>query len=170
MVLLEGFNALLSVFRHVEPILVLEQLGNCLFDTALQLLVRDQCSNASYPGLSPEESRQKAMSDFYLSYNLILRLLPILPALLLGKVSDRGWRRSPIVVSLSGYLLSRLCLLLVLLLRLPIQVMFAGAVLFGLGGGFTAFWPGVMTLVSLRSTTADRSKVSTSNTGTANYY
>ncbi|XP_034458335.1 thymic stromal cotransporter homolog [Hippoglossus hippoglossus] len=147
-----------AVLRQIEPIVVLEQLGSCFFDTALLLVVRDRSSNASYPGLSGEASRQKAMTDFFMTYNLIIRFVPILPALLLGKLSDRGWRKAPIVVPLGGYVLSRLALLLVLIFRLPLELMFGAAVLFGLSGGYCAFWPGLMTLASLGSTATDRSK------------
>ncbi|KAE8284915.1 Thymic stromal cotransporter-like protein Solute carrier family 46 member 2 [Larimichthys crocea] len=150
-----------AVLRQIEPILVLEQLGSTLFDTALQMVVRDRCVNATYPDthLSREDSQQKAMTDFYMTYSLIIQLTPILPALLLARLSDRGWRRIPIVVPLSGYLLSRLALLLVVLLQLPLEVMFGAAVVFGLSGGFSAYWPGVMTLASLSSTNTDRSQM-----------
>ncbi|RVE65621.1 hypothetical protein OJAV_G00118250 [Oryzias javanicus] len=144
-----------AALRHVEPVIVLEQLGNTLFETALQMVVKDRSDNAS----STEAEQQKAMTDFYMTYNLIIRFVPILPSLLLARLSDRGWRRAPVVVPLSGYLLSRLLLLLVVLLRLPLEVMYAAAALFGLTGGFSALWPGVMTLVSLRSSAAERSKV-----------
>ncbi|AWP15043.1 putative thymic stromal cotransporter -like [Scophthalmus maximus] len=148
-----------ALLRRVEPIIVLEQLGSSLFDTALQLVVKDRCANATSPDLPAEESRQKAMTDFFMTYNLIIRLVPILPALLLARLSDRGWRKAPIVAPLCGYLLSRLALLLVVVGRLPLQVMFGAAVLFELTGGFCAYWPGVMTLASLGSTATDRSKV-----------
>lgn len=149
-----------TLLRQIEPIIVLEELGSTLFDTALQMVVRDRCANATYPDISRVQSQQKAMTDFYMTYNLIIQLTPILPALLLARAGDRGWRRAPIVVPLCGYLLSRLTLLLVVLLRLPLEVMFGAAVLFGLSGGYCAYWPGVMTLASLGSTTTERSKVS----------
>ncbi|XP_037547887.1 thymic stromal cotransporter homolog [Nematolebias whitei] len=146
-----------AAFRHIEPIIVLEQLGSSLFDTALQMVVKDRCANATYPGRSREDSQQKAMTDFYMIYNLIIQFTTIVPALLLAKFGDRGWRRAPVVVPLIGYLLSRLALLLVLTCGLPLQVMYGAAVLFGLSGGFSAYWPGVMTLASLASTAAGRS-------------
>ncbi|XP_041816004.1 thymic stromal cotransporter homolog [Chelmon rostratus] len=150
-----------AVLRQIEPVLVLEQLGSTLFDTALRMVVRDRCANATYPDahLSRDDSQQKAMSDFYMIYTLIIQLTPILPALLLARLGDRGWRKAPIVVPLSGYLMSRVALLLVVILRLPLEVMYGAAVVFGLSGGYCTFWPGVMTLVSLGSTAADRSKV-----------
>ncbi|KAM9338408.1 solute carrier family 46 member 2 [Symphorus nematophorus] len=154
-------QTVLTVLRQIEPVLVLEQLGSTLFDTALQMVVKDRSANATYPDphLSRESSQQKAMSDFYMNYNLIIRLAPIIPALLLARLGDRGWRRAPIIVPLSGYLLSRLALLLVVIFRLPLELMYGAAVLFGLSGGFCAYWSGVMTLASLASTEADRSKV-----------
>ncbi|XP_015241757.1 PREDICTED: thymic stromal cotransporter homolog [Cyprinodon variegatus] len=142
-----------GLFRQIEPIVVLEQVGSALFDTALQMVVKERCANMT------EESQQKAITDFYMIYNLIIKLCPIIPALALAALSDRGWRRAPIVGPLSGYLLSRLTLLLVLIFDLPLRVMFAAAVIYGLSGGFSAYWPGVMTLASLGSKAADRSKV-----------
>ncbi|XP_054896190.1 thymic stromal cotransporter homolog [Poeciliopsis prolifica] len=148
-----------AVFRRIEPIIALEQLGSTLFDTALQMVVRDRTANITEPGRSSEESRQTAITDFYMTYNLIVQFTPVIPALVLASLGDRGWRRAPIVVPLGGYLLSRLALLLVVILGLPLKLMFAAAVVFGLCGGFSAFWPGIMTLASLGSTAADRSKV-----------
>uniref|UniRef100_A0A3B3TYE6 Solute carrier family 46 member 2 n=1 Tax=Poecilia latipinna TaxID=48699 RepID=A0A3B3TYE6_9TELE len=148
-----------AVFRQIEPIIVLEQLGSTLFDTALQMVVRDRTANITEPGHSSEESQQTAITNFYMTYNLIIKLTPIIPALVLASLSDRGWRKAPIVVPLSGYLLSRLGLLLVVIFGLPLKLMFAAAVVFGLSGGFSAYWPGIMTLASLGSTAADRSKL-----------
>ncbi|XP_019729612.1 thymic stromal cotransporter homolog [Hippocampus comes] len=152
-----------GVVRRVESLVVLEQLGTSLFDTALLMVVKDRCANATSPGTNDtrfagEEEQQRAMSDFYLVNNLIVQLTPIVPALLLAKAGDRGWRRAPVLVPLCGYLLSSVTLLQVVLLRLPIQVMFGTAALYGISGGFCAYWPGVMTLASLGSDTENRSK------------
>uniref|UniRef100_A0A1A7XTD0 Solute carrier family 46, member 2 n=2 Tax=Iconisemion striatum TaxID=60296 RepID=A0A1A7XTD0_9TELE len=152
------FSAL-AVLQRVEPIIVLEQLGSSLFDTALEMVVRDRCANASDPGRSREDSQQKAMTDFFMYYGYIMKFTPIIPALLLAWMGDRGWRKAPIVTPLIGYLLSRLALLLVVVLELPLQVMFGAAAVFGLSGGFGAYWPGVITLASLGSTETERSKV-----------
>ncbi|CAG04896.1 unnamed protein product [Tetraodon nigroviridis] len=97
--------AALALLHRVEPTVVLQQLSSTFFDTALLMVVKERSANASYPDLSRGDSQQKAMSDFYMVYNLIVKLVPILPALLLARLGDRGWRRAPIVVSLSGYLL-----------------------------------------------------------------
>lgn len=152
-------HAALQVLRQIEPVIFLQQLGSALFDTALQMVVKDRCANASFPDMSAGDSRQKAMSDFYMTYNLILKLSPILPALLLAKLGDRGWRKAPILLPLTGYLLSRLTVLVVVLHRWPLEVLFAAAVFYGVFGGFCSYWAGVMTLASLASTAENRSKV-----------
>ncbi|XP_061657131.1 solute carrier family 46 member 2 [Syngnathoides biaculeatus] len=152
-----------GVVGRVEPLVVLEQLGTSLFDTALLMVVKDRYADPTHPGtgarLSGEDEQQKAISDFYMVTNLIAQLTPIVPALLLAKAGDRGWRRVPVVVPLCGYLLSSVALLLVVLLGLPIQVMFGAAGILGITGGFCAYWPGVMTLASLASNTENRSQV-----------
>ncbi|XP_068609410.1 solute carrier family 46 member 2-like [Brachionichthys hirsutus] len=153
--------AVFTVLRRIEPLLLLEQLGVTFFYAALRMVVKDRSVNASYPNASQptEESQQKFISDFYMIYYLILQVAPILPAVLLAKMGDRGWRKAPIVVPLFGYFQCSLTLLLVVLFNLPMEVMFGAAALFGLSGGFCAFWSGVMTLISLGSTADDRSKV-----------
>ncbi|XP_068190825.1 solute carrier family 46 member 2-like [Antennarius striatus] len=153
--------AVSSVLRGIEPLLLLEQLGATFFYASLQMVVKDRSVNASYPNasLSSEESQQKFISDFYMIYYLILQVAPILPAVLLAKIGDRRWRKAPVVVPLFGYLQCSLVLLLVVLLRLPLEVMFGAGTLFGLCGSFCAFWSGVMTVTSVGCTAADRSKV-----------
>ncbi|KAM3874315.1 solute carrier family 46 member 2 [Diretmus argenteus] len=154
----------LVLLRRIEVVILLQQLGSAFFDTALLMVAKDRCATTTTDPVTNSsatggDSQQKAMSDFYMTYNLITQLVPIVPALLLARVGDRGWRRVPIAVPLCGYLLSRLTLLLVVVLRAPLQVMFLGAVLHGLCGGFASYWAGVMALVSLGSTAKDRSKV-----------
>uniref|UniRef100_A0A3Q0T3B8 Solute carrier family 46 member 2 n=1 Tax=Amphilophus citrinellus TaxID=61819 RepID=A0A3Q0T3B8_AMPCI len=158
MVVPNWFHAAFGLLRQIEPIIVLEELGSTLFDTALQMVVKDRYANVTEPGHSAEDAQQKAITDFYMTNNLIIQLTPIIPALILAKLSDRGWRKAPIVTPLTGYLLSRLILLLVVVLQLPLQVMYGAGVLFGLSGGYTSYWPGVMTVVSLDTTATDRSK------------
>lgn len=142
------------LLRRPEPLVVLQQLGSSLFDTALLLLVKERCAAVT------DDRQQRAMSDFYMTYNLILQVTPIAPALLLARAGDRGWRRAPVLAPLGGFLLAGLLLLILDLWSLPLQLMFGAAALTGLSGGFCAYWPGVMTLVSLGSTTSERSKVS----------
>ncbi|KAK1884327.1 Thymic stromal cotransporter protein [Dissostichus eleginoides] len=129
MVLPGSCHAAFTVLRQMESVVVLEQLGSSLFDTALQMVVKDRSINATYTDVSEKDSQQKFITDFFLIYNLIIGLTPILPAMLLARLGDRGWRRAPIMLPLSGYLLSRLALLLVVLFRLPLEVMYGAGVL-----------------------------------------
>ncbi|KAJ0015477.1 hypothetical protein NQD34_009097 [Periophthalmus magnuspinnatus] len=144
---------------HVWPVVVLEELGSSLFDTALQMVVLDRSANATDPDThSSSHSQQIAMTNFYMIYNLITKFTPIIPAVLLARMGDRGWRRLPVIVPLVGYLVSRLALLFVVISDSPIQLMYGAGALFGLSGGYAAYWPGVMTLAALASTASDRSK------------
>ncbi|KAM9820607.1 solute carrier family 46 member 2 [Neosynchiropus ocellatus] len=148
-----------AVLRRIWPAVVLHQLSFTLFQTALQMVVKDRCDNASDPDpASREDGQQRAMADFFMTYNLIIQLVPVLPGVLLARASDRGWRRAPIVLPLCGYLGQTLGLLLVVTLRLPLQVMFGAAALVGATGEFSVLWPGFMTLASLGSSAKDRSK------------
>ncbi|KAJ3606010.1 hypothetical protein NHX12_028053 [Muraenolepis orangiensis] len=149
-------QTLCAVRRGVEPLVALQQLGSALFDTALQMVVKDRCSGGGELN-STMDSRQKAMSDFYMTYNLLAKLTPIVPAIILAKMGDRGWRKVPIFTPLVGYMASRLILLLVIVLGLPIQAMWLGVTLQGLSGGFCSIWAAVMTIVSLRSAEHQRS-------------
>jgi len=150
-----------AVCRRIEPLVALQQLGSALFDTALQMVVKERCADddGALNGTSTVDSRQRAMSDFFMTYNLLAKLTPIVPAIILAKLGDRGWRKAPIISPLVGYMLSRLTLLLVVTLRLPIQVMWVGVTLHGFSGGFSAIWAAVMTVVSLGSAEHQRSMV-----------
>ncbi|KAL0963199.1 hypothetical protein UPYG_G00351050 [Umbra pygmaea] len=146
---------LLGTLRErIEPVVLCAQIASAFFDTSLQMVVKNRCANATDPRSSTptEDSRQKAMSNFYMTYNMLSKFVPIIPAIVLAKVGDRGYRKIPIMIPLVGYLLSRVGLLLVIMMELPIETMFGGVVLHGLCGGFCSYWAGVMALVSLSST------------------
>ncbi|KAM6987053.1 solute carrier family 46 member 2 [Aplochiton taeniatus] len=150
-------------FRSIEPLVMCAQLGSALFDTALQMVVKERCANATDGGnanaTSTVHSRQTAMTDFYMTYYMVAKLAPILPALALARLGDRGWRKAPIVTPMVGYVLSRLTLLLVVLAGWPLEAMWGAAALHGLAGSFCSYWAGLMALVSLGSGEAERSKV-----------
>lgn len=154
-------SRILAGLRHVWPVIVLEELGSSLFDTALQMVVLDRSANVTDPNTHTQssDSQQIALTNFYMVYNLIIKFTPILPALLLARLGDRGWRKLPIIVPLVGYLVSRVVLLVVVFFGLPIQLMYGAGALFGLSGGYASYWSGVMTLASLSSTASERSKV-----------
>ncbi|XP_028972834.1 thymic stromal cotransporter homolog [Esox lucius] len=143
---------------RIEPVVLFAQIASAFFDTGLQMVVKNRCANAtdSHFSTPTEDSRQKAMSNFYMTYNMLSKFVPILPAIILAKVGDRGYRKIPIVIPLVGYLISRVVLLLVIVLELPIEAMFGGVVVHGLCGGFCSYWAGVMALVSLSSSEEGR--------------
>uniref|UniRef100_A0A4W5KND6 Solute carrier family 46 member 2 n=1 Tax=Hucho hucho TaxID=62062 RepID=A0A4W5KND6_9TELE len=145
--------------KRIEPVVLCAQIASAFFDTGFQMVVKEQCAigtDALYP-TPTEDSRQKAMSNFYMIYNMLSKFVPILPAIILAKVGDLGYRKIPIVIPLVGYLVSRVVLLLVVVMELPIEAMFGGVVVQGLSGGFCSYWAGLMTLVSLTSAKEDRS-------------
>uniref|UniRef100_A0AAZ3QJS7 Uncharacterized protein n=1 Tax=Oncorhynchus tshawytscha TaxID=74940 RepID=A0AAZ3QJS7_ONCTS len=134
--------------KRIEPVVLCAQIASAFFDTGLQMVVKERCANMT-DALSPtptEDSRQKAMSNFYMIYNMLAKFVPILPAILLAKVNryivlflDRFF-----IYSLLSYLNGNF-------------VLCSGVVVHGLSGGFCSYWAGVMALVSLTSTEEDRS-------------
>ncbi|XP_046902607.1 thymic stromal cotransporter homolog [Hypomesus transpacificus] len=148
-----------SLVKRIETVVLIAQLASAFFDTGLQMVVKERCANAtdSINGTSTVDSRQRAMTNFYMTYNLLAKFTPIIPAIILAKIGDRGYRKIPIVIPLVGYLLSRAVLLSVVMLGWPLEALYGGVVLHGLCGGFCSYWAGVMALVSLRSTEDDRS-------------
>uniref|UniRef100_A0A672QME0 Solute carrier family 46 member 2 n=1 Tax=Sinocyclocheilus grahami TaxID=75366 RepID=A0A672QME0_SINGR len=128
------------------------QVASSFFDTALQMVVKERCANAT-----DRDSEQKAITNFNMTFNMVLKFMPIVPAILLAKVGDRGYRKVPIVVPLVGYFLSRGLLLLDIVLEWPVQVLYAVPVIHGLCGGFASYWAGVMALVSVCSGEEERS-------------
>ncbi|XP_072449814.1 solute carrier family 46 member 2-like [Chiloscyllium punctatum] len=151
MVLGVDMNSLLS---YVEPVVVVTNVANSLFDTALLMEVYDQL-NGTAAGKS--DVVQKEVARFYMIYNMIYSLAPLLTTVLLGKWADRQGQKVLLVVPLLGYLLGRLLLLFTHIFQLPVNVMFGSAVINGLTGGFPAYWSGINAITALRSEPAKRS-------------
>lgn len=145
----------------IQPVVAGVQLGNSLFLTALPMVVKERCINATRDSLNSTsmDSWQSTMSSFYMTYKILGQLMPILPGLFLAWLGDRGWRKTPIVVPLIGFILSRLVMLLMLTLDWPLEVLWVEVTLSGLCGGFVVFWGGTMTLLSLSSAEQDRSRL-----------
>ncbi|XP_043106509.1 thymic stromal cotransporter homolog isoform X2 [Puntigrus tetrazona] len=137
--------------KYIAPLVFCAQVASSFFDTALQMIVKERCANPD------RDAEQKAITNFNMTFNMVLKFVPILPAILLAKVGDKGYRRAPIVVPLVGYFLSRGLLLLDILLEWPLQVLYAVPVIHGLCGGFASYWAGVMALVSVSSGEEERS-------------
>lgn len=149
----------------IEPVVASTQVAASLYDAGLLLVVKasfgaEASSNHSAspsPRDALEDEQQRAISNFYIVYNLVVGLTPLLSAYGLGWLSDRYHRKISICVSLLGFLLSRLGLLLKVLLDWPVEVLYGAAALNGMCGGFSAFWSGVMALGSLGSSEKRRS-------------
>lgn len=142
----------MSIRKYIAPLVFCAQVASSFFDTALQMLVKERCANAT-----DRDSEQKAITNFNMTFNMLLKFMPIVPAILLAKIGDKGYRKVPIVVPLLGYFLSRGLLLLDIVLEWPLQVLYAVPVIHGLCGGFASYWAGVMALVSVCSGEEERS-------------
>ncbi|XP_053558653.1 thymic stromal cotransporter homolog isoform X2 [Bombina bombina] len=142
----------------IEPVVAGAQVASSFYDTGLLMVVKDHYNqNNTSSNSSDDDALQKAISNFYIIYNLILGLSPILSAYVLAKIGDKWNRKITICVPLGGYLTSRCLLLFVILLDWPIEVMFGSAALNGLTGWFTTYWAGVMAWASLASSERKRS-------------
>ncbi|NWH64282.1 TSCOT protein, partial [Geococcyx californianus] len=143
----------------IEPVVAGSQVASAFCDTALLLVVKNYYNqtNATAPSKALEDAQQKAVSNFYIIYNLILGLSPLVSAYALSKLGDRIHRKIPICFPLLGYLGSRTLLLLLILLGWPIEVTYGAAAFNGLTGGFTTLWAGIMALGSLGSSESSRS-------------
>ncbi|XP_062869963.1 solute carrier family 46 member 2 [Trichomycterus rosablanca] len=142
---------------HLEPMVFCAQMASAFFDTGLQMLVKQRCEDEN--GTIPEEQTEEKMTiaDFYMVFNMLVKLMPIIPAIVLGRIGDKGYRMVPIVIPLIGYALSRVLLILTIALDWPLKVMYAAPVLHGLCGGFSSYWAGVMALISVNTDQQDRS-------------
>ncbi|XP_040487674.1 thymic stromal cotransporter homolog isoform X1 [Ursus maritimus] len=160
-----GLLSRLRVRTWIEPVVASTQVASSLYEAGLLLVVKASfgAGASSNHSASPsprgalEDQQQRAISNFYIVYNLVVGLTPLLSAYGLGWLSDRYHRKISICVALLGFLLSRLGLLLKVLLDWPVEVLYGAAALNGLCGGFSAFWSGVMALGSLGSSEGRRS-------------
>ncbi|NXW21982.1 TSCOT protein, partial [Circaetus pectoralis] len=143
----------------IEPVVAGSQVASAFYDTALLLVVKNYYNqtNTTAPSHALEDAQQSAVSNFYIIYNLVLGLSPLVSAYGLSKLGDRMHQKIPICFSLLGYLGSKTLLLLLILLGWPIEVMYGAAAFNGLTGGFTTLWAGVMALASLGSSESRRS-------------
>uniref|UniRef100_A0A8C6RFT3 Solute carrier family 46, member 2 n=1 Tax=Nannospalax galili TaxID=1026970 RepID=A0A8C6RFT3_NANGA len=155
-----------QVRTWMEPLVALTQVAGSLYDAGLLLVVKASFAEAggssnhsANPSLEEpqEDQEQKAISNFYIIYNLVVGLTPLLSAYVLGWLSDRYHRKISICIALVGFLLSRIGLLLKVVLDWPVEVMYGAVALNGLCGGFSAYWSGVMALGSLGCTEGCRS-------------
>ncbi|NWI46306.1 TSCOT protein, partial [Picathartes gymnocephalus] len=143
----------------IEPVVTGSQVASAFYDTALLLVVKNYYNqtNSTAPSHILEDAQQKAVSNFYIIYNLVLGLSPLVSAYGLSKLGDRMHQKIPICFPLLGYLGSRTLLLLLILLGWPVEVMYGAAAFNGLTGGFPTLWAGIIALGSLGSSESKRS-------------
>ncbi|XP_010218101.1 PREDICTED: LOW QUALITY PROTEIN: thymic stromal cotransporter homolog [Tinamus guttatus] len=114
----------------IEPVVAGSQLASAFYDTGLLMVVKNYYNqtNLTSPSHTLQDAQQKAVSNFYIIYNLVLGLSPLVSAYGLSKLGDNVHRK------------------------------IHGAAAFnGLTGGFTTLWAGVMALGSLGSSVSKRS-------------
>ncbi|NWW38388.1 TSCOT protein, partial [Panurus biarmicus] len=150
---------IMAMRTWIEPVVAGSQVASAFYDTALLLVVKNYYNqtNSTAPSHVLEDAQQKAVSNFYIIYNLVLGLSPLVSAYGLSKLGDRIHRKIPICFPLLGYLGSKTLLLLLILLGWPVEVMYGAAAFNGLTGGFTTLWAGIMALGSLGSSESKRS-------------
>ncbi|NWU34885.1 TSCOT protein, partial [Hylia prasina] len=158
-VVASGMVGIMAMRTWIEPVVAGSQVASAFYDTALLLVVKNYYNqtNSSAPSHVLEDAQQKAVSNFYIIYNLVLGLSPLVSAYGLSKLGDRTHRKIPICFPLLGYLGSKTLLLLLILLGWPVEVMYGAAAFNGLTGGFTTLWAGIMALGSLGSSERKRS-------------
>lgn len=142
--------------RHLEPVVFLAQVASSFFDTGLQMAVKQRFENNTHSEAG-EEHEKKSITNFYMIFNILTKVVTIIPAFVLARFGDKGHRKVPVVVPLIGYFVSRGLLLFVIAFDLTIEVMYAAPIVYGLSGGFSSYWPGVIALALLSTTEKDRS-------------
>ncbi|XP_063785934.1 solute carrier family 46 member 2-like [Pseudophryne corroboree] len=140
---------MVMVRTWIEPVVAGCQLASSFYDTGLILVVKGYYNKTNVT--TNEDVLQKSISNFYIIYNLIIKLTPLLSAYILAKMGDKINRKITICVPISGFFISSLFLLFLILWDWQIEVMFGTAAFNGLCGWFTAYWAGVMSLASLNS-------------------
>ncbi|XP_044141872.1 thymic stromal cotransporter protein-like [Bufo gargarizans] len=146
----------------IVPVVAGAQIASSFYDTALLMVVRNHYNKSINSQESPSNSSnddmlQKAISNFYIIYNVIMGLTPLLSAYIIAKIGDKTSRKVTICVPLLGYLISRMFLLFIIIWDWPVEVMFGSAALNGLTGWFTTYWAGVAAWTSLCSSETRRS-------------
>ncbi|GCC32602.1 hypothetical protein chiPu_0011065 [Chiloscyllium punctatum] len=127
----------------VEVLVGLHQIAGAFYDTALLMLVQERSgSNSTTTG--SRDQQQGAISQFYVIYIPLLKVSSLPITYFLACQGDKKDRKITIWVPLVGYLVSRS----LLLFDLPLQVMFATALLNDLSGDSAAFRAGVMAIAS----------------------
>lgn len=137
-----GFVSLL------EPLVVLHTVGTSFFEMAQTLVVYNRTLELS-DGQS--DAAQALSMRFFLFQSIILTSCALLSMVPTNRLAARCGDRARLLCPQMGSVLGMGFLLVVLLLRLPLEVLYVGAALHGLSGGAPGFWSGVVALASLQS-------------------
>ncbi|KAJ8408398.1 hypothetical protein AAFF_G00258120 [Aldrovandia affinis] len=116
----------------VEPVVIINTVGTSFYDTAFMLAVY----NRTLEQAGGQSDRAQALSShFLLLHSCLASLLSLVSTVLLGRLADRRGPRLLLVVPQVGAVLRKCFLLAFVVFRLPLAVLYAGAVVHGLSGG-----------------------------------
>ncbi|KAJ8277471.1 hypothetical protein GJAV_G00075510 [Gymnothorax javanicus] len=138
----------------VEPVVVINTVGTSFYDTALTLSVYNRA--LEWAGGQSDQA-QALSSHFMLLNNCLVSLLSLASTAYLGWLADRRGPRFMLVVPQIGFIIRLGLLLTFVLLRLPLTVLYAGSAIYGLCGGWPAYWGGLTSIAALSSGQEGRS-------------
>uniref|UniRef100_A0A8C5LXT3 Uncharacterized protein n=1 Tax=Leptobrachium leishanense TaxID=445787 RepID=A0A8C5LXT3_9ANUR len=143
-----------TVRTWIEPVVATVQFSFSFYDTGLLMVVKGYYNQTNS---TTEDEVQKSISNFYIIYNLLYKLIPLLSAYIVTTLGDKYNMKITLCLPLTGFLVSSLVFLFVILWDWPIEVMFGAAAFIGMAGGFTTYWSRVMVWAALASTESQRS-------------
>ncbi|XP_035270829.1 thymic stromal cotransporter homolog [Anguilla anguilla] len=132
----------------VEPVVVINTVGSSFYDTALTLSVYKRALEQAE---GHSDQAQALASRFLLLNTCLACLLSFISTVLLGWLADRRGPRLLLVLPQIGSVVRKSFLLAFVLFQLPLAVLYVGAAVHGLCGGWTAYWGGVVSLAALSS-------------------
>ncbi|XP_072517012.1 solute carrier family 46 member 2 [Salminus brasiliensis] len=132
----------------VEPVVILHKLGTSFFEMSLTLTVYNHSLEMAD---GQADQAQAASSRFFLIHSIISTIAAMLSIVPLGRVADRRGPKVFLMVSQLGSVLGMCVLLVFLFLKVPVEFLFLGSIVYGLSGGAPAYWAGVVALAALSS-------------------
>lgn len=134
--------------RLVEPVVIINTVGSSFYDTALSLSVYKRALEMA-DGRS--DQAQAIASHFLLVNNCVYSLLSFAATVLLSWLSNRRGPRLLLVLPQIGSVAGKSLLLAFALFRLPLAALYAGVVVYGVCGGGSAYWGGLVSVAVLSS-------------------
>ncbi|XP_066502992.1 solute carrier family 46 member 2 [Hoplias malabaricus] len=132
----------------VEPVVVIHKFGTSFFEMSLTLTVYNRSLEKAD---GQADQAQAASSRFFLIHSIVSAVAAMLSNILLGRIVDRRGPKVFLVASQLGSVFGMCFLLVFQFVRLPVEFLFLGSVVFGLCGGSPAYWAGVVALAALSS-------------------